>query len=197
MSASEERRFYLPGVETASAEAWAAYQDDLARRAVTHAAENAPEAGERLRKAGLDAEEIRGVEDLGRIPVLSKDELPALQEEDPPFGGLLAVPPQKLRRIYMSPGPIFEPDADRPDFWRWAPALWACGFRAGDIVHNAFAYHLTPAGAMMEEGLRTIGCTVVPGGVGNTEWQVELLSKLGGTGYTGTPSFLLTLVKLA
>ena len=195
--AREEQAFYTPEVEAASPEARSAYVDDLVRRAVAFAADNATEVRERLRKAGITPESIRGVEDLPRVPVLSKDILPALQAENPPFGGMLAVPTSKLRRVYMSPGPIFDPEGDQDDFWRWAPALWASGFRPEDIVYNTFSYHLTPAGAMMEEGLRAIGCTVIPGGVGNTELQVEFLSKVAATGYVGTPVFLLTLVEQA
>jgi phenylacetate-CoA ligase len=194
---SEARPLYMPEVEAASPDARSVYEDDLVRRAVTHAAEKAPEVGARLKKAGLEADSIQGVRDLARLPVLSKDDLPRLQTENPPFGGMLVVPPEKLRRIYMSPGPIFDPEGDRPDFWRWAPGLWACGFRPEDIVYNTFSYHLTPAGAMMEEGLRAIGCTVIPGGVGNTELQIEFLSKVAATGYVGTPSFLLTMVEQA
>ncbi len=194
---TEDRAIYMPEVEAASPEARAAYEDDLVRRAVVFAAEKTTEIRERLRKAGMTPESIRGVEDLPRVPVLSKDSVPALQAEEPPFGGMLAVPTSKLRRVYMSPGPIFDPEGDQQDFWRWAPALWASGFRPDDIVYNTFSYHLTPAGAMMEEGLRTIGCTVIPGGVGNTELQVEFVSKVAATGYVGTPAFLLTMVEQA
>ena len=194
---TEDRAVYMPEVEAASPEARSAYEDDLVRRAVAFAAERSTEIRERLRKAGITPESIGGVEDLPRVPVLSKETLPTLQAGAPPFGGMLAVSASKLRRVYMSPGPIFDPEGDQDDFWRWAPALWASGFRPDDIVYNTFSYHLTPAGAMMEEGLRAIGCTVIPGGVGNTELQVEFLSKAAATGYVGTPAFLLTMMEQA
>ena len=193
---TEARTIYMPKVEAASPEARSAYEDDLVRRAVA-ASQKSTEIRMRLHEAGVSSESIGGVQDLPRVPMLSKDLLPALQTEHPPFGGMLAVPATKLRRVYMSPGPIFDPEGDQADFWRWAPALWAAGFRRDDIVYNTFSYHLTPAGAMMEEGLRAIGCTVIPGGVGNTELQVEFLSKVAATGYVGTPAFLLTLAEQA
>ena len=97
----------------------------------------------------------------------------------------------------LVPGPILDPEGEGPDFWGWAPALWAAGFRRSDTVYNTFSYHLTPAGAMMEEGLRAIGCTVVPGGVGNTDAQVDLLARSRSTGYCGTPDFIWTLLDRA
>lgn len=183
-------------IESASAEAWHEHMDSLVRRAVDVAA-GTPAFVSRLEAAGLSAGDLMGTDDLGRLPVFSKDDLPTLQEKAPPFGGMLAVEPAELRRIFMSPGPILDPEADEPDFWRSADALWATGFRPGDIVYNTFAYHLTPAGAMMEEGLREIGCTVVPGGVGNTDWQVDFLCRSGAVGYVGTPDFLRTLLEAA
>jgi phenylacetate-CoA ligase len=183
-------------IETATPEAWTTYQNELTRRAVTFAATHTQEVAGRLSGAGITAEEIRSTDDLQRIPVLSKDDLPALQAASPPFGGMLAVPLTQLRRIFLSPGPILDPEADVADFWRWEAGIWAAGFRPDDVVYNTFAYHLTPAGAMMEEGLRAVGCTVVPGGVGNSDWQADFLVRSGATAYTGTPDFLHTLLEL-
>jgi len=188
---------YRPEVECASAPAWSAYQDELVRRTASRAYERTREFPERLERAGVSIDDVRTASDLTRVPVLSKEDLPDLQASSPPFGGLLAGDVRELKRIFVSPGPILAPQGRGPDFWGWAPALWACGFREGDCVYNTFSYHLTPAGAMMEEGLAVLGCTVVPGGVGNTDAQVELLSLSSSIGYLGTPQFLWTLLERA
>ena len=101
---------------------------------------------------------------LARLPLTRKSELIELQRRDPPFGGFAAVPVAALRRIFASPGPIYEPEARRPDFFRLARALYAAGFRRGDLVHNTFSYHLTPAGAMLESAAEALGCPVIPAG---------------------------------
>ncbi len=164
---------------------------------VQHLAANAPAFARRLEEAGLRPEAIHSLEDLNALPVLRKDDLAAIQAADPPFGGLLAVPPSALRRIFQSPGPIYDPEPDIPDYWRWQSALQAASFAAGDIVLNAFGYHLTPAGAMFEEGLRAVGCTVIAGGIGNQEQQVRLLHDLKVNGYVGLPSYLKALMEKA
>lgn len=194
---SVTRPFWEPDLEAMPGEQFPAYQDRLVREAVAYAYEHTREGYRRLNESHIDPKTIRGVDDLPRIPLLPKAQLPDLQAEDPPFGGMLAVPITKLRRVYLSPGPILDPEGDESDYWHWAPALWAAGFRPGDIVHNTFAYHLTPAGAMMEEGLRLIGAVVLPGGVGNSEWQLDLMERARATGYVGTPSFLLSLMEKA
>ncbi len=157
----------------------------------------APGFTRRMQSAGLSPSELRTAEDLERLPVMRKDDLAALQASDQPFGGFLACPPGKLKRIFQSPGPIYEPEAQRADYWRWAPALRAAGFAPGDLVFNAFGYHLTPAGAMFEEGLWAVGCTVIPGGVGNQEQQVQALAALGVNGFVGLPSYLKALLDRA
>ena len=192
---TDDRSLYAP--EQEAAEDWAAYQDELAHRAVSIASERTAQFRRRLERAGMRADEVSGVADLRGVPVLEKDDLPALQAADPPFGGMLGVDVARLKGIYLSPGSILDPEGDEPDFFRLAPALWAAGFRAGDIVQNTFAYHLTPAGVMFEQGLRTIGCVVVPGGVGNSDTQVDLMHQVGATAYVGTPNFLLTLLEHA
>ncbi len=176
---------------------WSARQDRLAARAVAYGAAHSAEIGGRLKRAGVVPADVRRVADLARIPLLPKDDLPALQAADPPFGGMLTVPVASLRRIYRSPGPIHDPEGDREDFWRLAPAVRAAGFRPGDVVLNTFSYHLTPGGLMLDAGFRAAGCTVVPGGVGNTAAQIELAIATGATGYAGTPQFLLTLLERA
>ena len=113
------------------------------------------------------------------------------------MGGLITVPMSKVRHVFMSPGPIFEIDTDEPDYFRGARAMYAGGFRPGDVVYNTFSYHLTPAGIMMELALRALGCAVVPGGVGNTELQLDAIAAIRPTGYVGTPSFLKILIEKA
>ena len=127
---------------------------------------------------------------LAGLPVTRKSQLIALQKAAPPFGGLAATPPGALARLFMSPGPIYDPEGRRADYWRMARALFAAGFRAGDLLHNCFSYHLTPAGSMMETGAHALGCAVIPGGTGQTEQQVTAIADLKPVGYVGTPSFL-------
>jgi phenylacetate-CoA ligase len=151
----------------------------------------------RLEQAGLTPRDFRSLGDLARLPVIKKSAMPDLQKADPPFGGFCTVPLARVRRIFMSPGPIFEPMG--PDFgaWHLEPGLWAGGFRPGDIVLNTFSYQLVPAAHELDEGLQLLGCTVVPTGVGNTEQQVVAARALGATAYVGTPSFLMALLKKA
>lgn len=164
---------------------------------VAHLSTHAPGFARRLAAAGLQPEDLHSMESLAALPVMRKDDLVAMQAADPPFAGFLACPPGDLRRIFQSPGPIYDPEARRPDDWRWAPALRAAGFGPGDLVFNAFGYHLTPAGAMFEEGLWAAGCAVIPGGVGNQEQQVQAMAALGATGYVGLPSYLKALLDKA
>ena len=127
---------------------------------------------------------------LARLPITRKSELTEMQAAAPPFGGLNATPASGLARIFMSPGPIFDPEGRGPDYWRTARTLFAAGFRRGDVVLNCFSYHLTPAGSMLETGLHHLGCAVIPGGVGQTELQAHAIAHLAPSGYVGTPSFL-------
>ena len=148
---------------------------------------------------GVDAAAVDSREALARLPVTRKHELlerqQALRSSDP-FGGFSAIgwrnqgAARSARRVFQSPGPIYEPEGAATDYWRFARALFAAGFRAGDLVHNSFSYHLTPAGSMLESGAHALGCTVFPGGVGNTELQLQALSELRADAYAGTPSFL-------
>ena len=176
---------------------WPAFQDQLAAEAVSVGYTNTHEIRKRLAGARVWPQDVKSVADLDSIPVLEKDDLPELQAARPPFGGLLSYRAGTLRRIYRSPGPINDPQGDRDDFWRVAPAASAAGFGAGDVVLNSFSYHLTPGGLMLDAGLRKLGCTVIPGGVGNSAAQVEIACSAGATGYTGTPQFLLTLLERA
>ena len=144
----------------------------------------------RLERAGLDAADLRSWEDWARIPVLRKKELLALQRQGPRLGGLLACEFGDLARIYQSPGPIYDPEGRGRDYWGWTDGFFAAAIRPGDLVQMTFSYHLTPAGLMLEEPLREIGCAVIPAGPGNTEVQIELLTQLPVTGFVGMASYL-------
>ena len=147
--------------------------------------------------SGIKAHDVNSRSALAKLPVLRKSDIAALQKENPPFGGLNVTAPGKVRRLLMSPGPIFEPEGGGKDWWGSARALYAAGFRAGDVVHNSFAYHLTPGGFILEAGLRALGCPVIPGGVGNTEQQLEAIAHYRPSGYVGTPDFLKILLDTA
>ena len=138
----------------------------------------------------ISAGDITTRQAFARLPVLRKSDLKDLQHEDPPLGGFAPGGPDQWGRLFMSPGPIFEPMGLSPDPWRGARALHAAGFRSGDIVYNCFSYHLTPGGFILDEGARALGCAVVPAGIGNTELQLDAVEKLKPSAFTGTPDFL-------
>lgn len=161
---------------------------------LAEAAERVPVLMSRLQAAAVEPREIVDVEALDRIPILGKDALGELQAANPPFGGLLASD-AKVRRIFQSPGPLYEPEPDKPDPWRWAAALTAAGFGADDIVLNASGYHLTPLGAMFEEAVRVLGATVIPAGIGNMDLQARACADLSATAYIGLPSYLKALLE--
>jgi phenylacetate-CoA ligase len=140
--------------------------------------------------AAVDPASVSSRAALAKLPVTRKSALMELQKASLPFGGLNATPASGLARILVSPGPIYDPEGRRPDFWRTARGLFAAGFRAGDVVLNCYSYHLTPAGTMFETGLHRLGCAVIPGGVGQTEMQARVIADLKPSGYVGTPSFL-------
>ncbi len=152
--------------------------------------------------ADVDAGAITSRAALASLPVTRKHELLARQQAvraagGDAFGGFSAIGWGAARRVFQSPGTIYEPEGARSDYWRAARALHAAGFRAGELAHNCFSYHLTPAGSMMEGGAHALGCTVFPGGVGNTELQLQAMAELRPVGYIGTPSFLKILVEKA
>lgn len=144
-----------------------------------------------------DPERIADREALARLPVLRKPDLMALQADNPPFGGLADPEALAGNRVFLSPGPVWEPQGLGVDPWQSARALFAAGFRSGDIVHNSLAYHMTPGGFILDEGARALGCLVFPAGVGNTEAQVDAVVQLKPSGYTGTPDYLKTMLEKA
>ena len=171
-------------------EIFAALPDHLA-----FAKANAPHLSERL--SAINVRAVNSREALSALPVTRKSDLHELQKLNMPFGGLNATAPGRLARLFVSPGPIYDPEGRSADYWGTARVLFAAGFRAGDIVHNTFSYHLTPAGSMFETGAHALGCAVIPGGVGQTEMQVGAIVALRPAGYVGTPSFLKVLLEKA
>ena len=164
-------------------------------RLVAHAQKNAPGFARILK--GVRAAQIKSRDALASLPVTRKSDLGSLQKEAPPLGGLNATPVEKLGKLFVSPGPVYDPEGRAPDWWRSARGLFAGGFRAGERVLNSFAYHFTPAGSMLESGALALGCTVVPAGIGQTEMQVNAIAGLQLSGYVGTPSFLKLIVEKA
>src|SRR6478735_8258542 len=162
---------------------------------VLRSAMTAPAYADRL--GGLDPATVTSRAALARLPVLRKSELPALHKAAPPFGGFVAAPPGSFSRLFTSPGPIFEPEGAQADPWRGARALYAVGFRPGDVVLNTFSYHLTPGGFIFDASARALRCAVIPAGPGNTEAQFELIEAYRPVGYSGTPDFLKILLDAA
>ncbi|SDU36282.1 phenylacetate--CoA ligase family protein [Stappia sp. ES.058] len=162
---------------------------------ISHAMTNAPAWADYL--AGVAPDAIRDRAALADLPVLRKADLMAAQEKTPPFGGFAAGDASSFGRIFMSPGPIWEPQGEGDDPWSAARAFYAAGFRAGDIVHNALAYQMTPGGFILDHGARALGCAVYPAGVGNTEAQVDAITALRPTGYAGTPDYLKVILDKA
>ena len=162
---------------------------------IAHAKKYAP-GWERI-LAGVDAAAVTSRAALAKLPVTRKSDLTGLQKSERPLGGLNALPIRKLGKLFASPGPIYDPEGRGRDWWRLSRALFAAGFRPGDVALNTFSYHFTPAGSMLESGALALGCTVVPGGVGQTEMQVAAIVDLGVNAYIGTPSFLNLIVEKA
>ena len=162
---------------------------------VAHAKRHAPGFSRILQN--VKPEKIKTRAALASLPVTRKSDLGALQKALPPLGGLNATPVEKLAKLFVSPGPIYEPEGRGRDWWRTARGLFAGGFRPGDRIANTFAYHFTPAGSMLEAGALALGCTVVPAGVGQTEIQVAAIRDLALNAFVGTPSFLKLIVEKA
>lgn len=188
--------------------------------ALTQAAQRAPAIGRQL--AGHDLSRVRSRADLARLPVLRKHELLAQQQAareafsngghalassgasapgtssaGHAMGGFSAIGWGQAARVFASPGPIYEPESKRADYWRFARAMYAAGFRSNELVYNCFSYHFSPAGSMMETAALALGCTVFPGGTGQTEQQVRAIADLAPRGYVGTPSFLKIVIEKA
>jgi phenylacetate-CoA ligase len=146
---------------------------------------------------GIDASAIDNREALAALPITRKFDLKGLQRAAPPFGGLNATPLGQLSRVFMSPGPIFDPEGRGVDWWRFARPMYAAGIRNGGLIQNCFSYHFTPAAFMVEGGAARIGCAVIPAGAGQTEMQVQAIAELRPDTYVGTPSFLRIIIEKA
>jgi len=196
MAVNSKQDEFFDELEVMSAEARQRYQSQKLRQAVDHAYRHAPAAREILDRAGVNPGDIRTLSDLEKLPVTRKTDLIELQKADPPYGGFLAIPPEDVERVFISPGPIYEPLHTAAIKW-FAKSFYAAGFRKGDIVVNTFTYHMSPAGILFHEALRDCGATVVVTGTGNTDIQVQTMHEMKVTGFVGTPSFLMTLIKRA
>ena len=171
--------------------------DKRLRQLIANAYERTPAMRERMAAAGITPDDIQSAADLPKLPLLQKDELVALHAANPPFGGMLAIDTADLPRVYISPGPIFDPQpppTDRERESMLAPFQYV-GFGRGDRVLNTFAYHITPAGLLFDEALRACGATVLPTGPGNSDLQILMATKLGASGFIGQPSYLMTLLE--
>jgi phenylacetate-CoA ligase len=186
---------YYDELETRSAEAREAALFAALRENITHAKANAAYFRDLL--SDIDAEPIRDRAALALIPVTRKSDLISHQKIAPPFGGLTTVAIGRLARIFASPGPIHDPEPHGKDPWRSARALFASGLRAGDVAHNCFSYHLTPAGSIFETGAHALGCAIIPAGTGNTDIQAQIIDHLKPKAYVGTPDFLKIILERA
>jgi len=186
--------FYDPLETRDPAEREADLMDKLARQ-VAHAKETTSYYFQTL--AGINPFECATRQALAKLPLTRKRDLIELQQKMPPFGGLNSLPRHKAKRVFASPGPIYEIQGKDIDPWRMARVLYAAGFRNGDLIHNCFSYHFTPGAFIFEGGARKLGCAVFPGGTGQTEQQVQAMAELKPEGYVGTPSFLRLIVEKA
>ena len=192
---------YFDALETRAPAAREAALMDALPRLITHAQQHSRALAHIL--AGVDAQTVTTREALARLPVTRKSELLQRQRAtraagQDAFGGFATTAyGARMQRVFASPGPIYEPEGVAPDYWRTGRALYAAGFRAGDLAHNAFSYHMTPGAFIMESGARAVGCTVFPAGTGQTEQQLQAIAELRPHAYTGTPSFLRILLEKA
>jgi phenylacetate-CoA ligase len=186
---------HFDALETRSDDERAAWLAVALPKQIAHARANTPWFAESLKS--IDATKIISREALATLPVIRKHDLIAMQKAKLPFGGMVASSWGQLGRVFSSPGPIYEPEGREANYWRTARALYAAGFRSGDLVHNSYSYHMTPGGWIFEAGAQALGCTVFPAGVGQTEQQVAAMADLQPQGYAGTPSFLRILLQKA
>jgi len=187
---------FFDDLETMSPAAREKYQQEKLPQAIDHAFRHAPAVKELFDRADVSPEDIRTVKDLQRLPITRKTDLIERQKAHPPYGGYSAIPLEDIDRVFISPGPVYEPIQHAGIKW-FAKAFWAAGFRKGDVVVNTFTYHLSPAGILFQEAIRDCGATAVPTGTGNTDIQVQTIYHLKATGFVGTPSFLMTVLKRA
>ena len=186
---------YYDSLETRSADERAQAQFESIRAQIEHVKASTAAYAESLRD--FKAADITDAAGFSTLPLTRKSELIELQQTHRPFGGYTPGDSACYSHVFASPGPIYEPGYAVPDFWRFARSLYASGFRAGDLVHNCFSYHFTPAGQMFDSAAAALGCAVIPAGVGQTELQVQTIADLKPDGYVGTPSFLKIILEQA
>jgi phenylacetate-CoA ligase len=186
---------YYDSLETRSPDERAQAQFEAIREQIAHVQNNTAAYAGILKD--IDADEITDAASFSALPLTRKSELIELQQAQRPFGGYTATNTPYYSHVFASPGPIYEPGFAVADFWRFARSLYASGFRPGDLVHNCFSYHFTPAGQMFDNAAQALGCAVIPAGVGQTELQVQTITDLSPNGYVGTPSFLKIILQQA
>ncbi|MDP2931874.1 MAG: AMP-binding protein [Chloroflexota bacterium] len=186
---------FFDKLEVMPAETRQKYLNRKLAQTVARAYRQAPAVKKIFDKAGVSPTQVKTVKDLERLPVTRKTDLIELQKKKPPYGGFLTIPPEDVERVFMSPGPIYE--IQHSGIKWFAKSFWAAGFRKGDVVVNTFTYHMSPAGVLFHEALRDCGATVVVMGTGNTEIQIQTMRDLKVTGFVGTPTFLMTVIKRA
>jgi phenylacetate-CoA ligase len=195
MAVKPRKDEFFDELEIMSPDARRQYLDWKLSETVEHAYRYAPAVKKLFDKAGVRPDQIRTIKDLEKLPVTRKTDLLEMQKAELPFGGILAAPLENVERVFISPGPIYEM---QPSRIRWfAKSFWAAGFRKGDLVINTFTYHMSPAGILFHEAIRDCGATVVVAGTGNTDLQIQIVKDLKVTGFVGTPSFLMTVIKRA
>jgi phenylacetate-CoA ligase len=188
---------YFSELETITGKERRRFQDRQLKQIISYAYENAPAVKKKLDRARVKPGDIATARDLEKLPITEKADLVGLQKKNPPFGGLNGVRPEAMGRIFISPGPIYEPGESVYEDNRWAQGLFAGGFRAGDLCQITFNFHLVPFGFMLDSSLKLLGCRTIPAGVGNTELQVQLMKDLKVSGFLGTPSFLFAIFQKA
>jgi len=189
--------YYEKEWETESPEAREKRQIHWLKETVQYAYTHCESVKEKMDEVGVGSDAVNSIKDLEKIPITPKRDLVQLNKEKGPFGGFLGVDPSDLKRIYISPGPIYDPHGREEDAFSLQPIFYNAGFRKGDRVINTFSYHLTPAGIFCDEAINALGCVLIPTGVGNTDVQLKTMLDLKANGYIGVPSFLMSLIEKA
>lgn len=198
MNAKEVSHYPMDKLVKMSAQERQDYLNSRLRELVAYAYEKAPTMKARLDKAKINPSAVFGIKDLENLPILRKDDLVELYKANPPFGGLATIPLEEMERVYVSPGPIYDPHHQNEGYWqRHAQLMKDIGFAKEDIVVITWSYHLVPAGLLIDKALRQIGATVVPMGVGNTELQVQVMNHLKVTGFFGATGFFMNVIEKA
>ena len=196
MAMTEKQGDFFDELEIMTPEERDRYSTQRLRQTVDNAYRNAPATRDIFDRAKVNPAEIHTMKDLEKLPITRKNDLIEMQKVNPPYGGFLAIPYEDVDRVFISPGPIYEPLHTGNIKW-FAKSFYAAGFRKGDVVINTFTYHMSPAGILFHEALRDCGATVVVTGTGNTEIQIQTMHVLKVTGFVGTPSFLMSLIHRA